>query len=337
MERRGRVGTAKSPTGEARPAAKSALAPALLARVFHQPALVHFNAVAEQLSVRGAARRLNVASSAVSRQVAQLEEALGVALFNRDGRSLALSPAGEILFHHTRRLSGVLDAAVGELELLRGLKTGTVRVATVESVGLTFLPRFISDFGRDHPRLHIDVSVTSSAEVISRLVEDRADIGFGFVTEAQPQTSVVLRRDVRIGVVMHPAHPLAADAGPVALAECLRHPLAVGKPEISIRKVIEPFLLRVVPSLPVLVEADSIRMLVELALGGRYLAIMTPIGAQREIADGALLFRPLDEPGLPDNRFGLMTRRGGSLHFAAAVFLDHARAHFAELALPGAI
>lgn len=95
--------------------------------------------------------------------------------------------------------------------------------------------------------------------------------------------------------------------------------MAVAKPEISIRNVIEPFLQKSALVLQPLVEVDSIRMLVELALLGDRVSVMTPIGVQNEIHSGALLFRPLEDVGLPTNRFGLMLRAGVSLHFAPAV------------------
>jgi DNA-binding transcriptional LysR family regulator len=322
-------------TASARPR-EHALSPALLARVFHQPSLIYFNAVAEHLSVREAARRLNVASSAVTRQVAGLEDALGMELFQRDGRRLKLAPAGEILYRHARRLIAPLEAAVSELDMLRGLKTGSVHIATVESVGLSFLPQLIADFGRRYPRLHLDVSVASSAEVIARLADERADIGFGFISGVSRGIAVAVRRDIRIGVVMRPGHPLA-NVPKLTLAACLAHPVAVAKPEISIREVIEPFLQRSALARPPLVEVDSIRMLVELAQIGHHASIMTPIGAQNEIQSGALLFRELEDPGLPTNRFGLMVRAGGNLHFAPAVFYEHAKHHFEAIELPGAI
>ncbi len=322
-------------TGQSRPR-DHALSPALLARVFHQPSLIYFNAVAECLSVREAGRRLNIASSAVTRQVAQLEDALGLELFQRDGRRLKLAPAGEILYRHSRRLILPIEAAVSELDMLRGLKTGSVRVATVESVGLAFLPRLLADFGRRYPRLHLDVSVGPSTEVIARLADERADIGFGFVARPNEQVEVAVRRDVRIGVVMRPDHPLAS-VPRLTLAAAIAHPMAVAKPEISIRNVIEPFLQKSALVLPPLIEVDSIRMLVELALLGGYASVMTPIGVQNEIRSGALLFRPLEDAGLPTNRFGLMVRAGASLHFAPAVFYEHAKHHFSELELPGAI
>lgn len=315
-----------------------ALSPALLARIFYQASLVHFNAVAEHLSVREASRRLNIAASAVSRQISQLELALGVELFVRDRRRrLTLSPAGEILYGHTRNLGHILDNAVDELELLRGLKTGTVRIATVESTGVAFLPEIISEFGRRYPGLQLEVSMVSGSEVIERLIDERAEVGFGFITDTNPQISIALSRDVPIGAMIRHDHALAETRGPVSLIECLAHPMAMATPEISIRKVVDPFLLQATQSLPPMVEVNSIRMLVELALTGRYVSITTPIGAQTEIAEGRLVFRPLSEEGLPPNRFGIMLRHGATLPLAAAVFLDYARNQFARIELPGSV
>jgi DNA-binding transcriptional LysR family regulator len=313
-----------------------ALSPALLARVFHQPSLVYFNAVAEHLSIREASRRLNVVSSAVTRQVAGLEDALGMELFQRENRRIKLTPAGEILYRHARRLLAPMEAAVSELDLLRGLKTGTIRIATVESVGLSFVPRLIADFCQRFPRLHLDVSVTSSANVIARILDESIDIGFGFIAGTPRGIEVAMRREVPIGAVMRPDHPLAAKTS-VTLTDCLEHNVAVAKPEISFREVIDPFLQRTSLSRLPLVEVDSIRMLVELAQIGRHVSIMTPIGAHNEIQHGELVFRPLDEPGLPTNRFGLMLRAGATLHFAPAVFYEQARQHFEAIQLPGSV
>lgn len=313
-----------------------ALSANLLARVFHQPSLIYFNAVATHLSIREAARRLDVASSAVTRQVAQLEDALGIALFLRERRRLRLSPAGEILFRHSRRLAAPIEAAVSEIELLRGVRAGSVRIAAAESVGLSFLPALIGDFGRRYPRLTLDVSIIPSAEVVQRLVDERIDIGFGFIAKPPRQVDIAFRRDVSIGAVMSPDHPLATVEN-LTMAQCLEHPLAVGKPEISIREVIDPFLRAASGLTPPMVEVNSIRLLVELALGGHYASIMTPIGAQNEIATGRLVFKALDDGGLPTNRFGILVRSSSSLHLAPAIFFEHAKAYFEGLSLPGAI
>src|SRR5690606_29626786 len=153
------------------------------------------------------------------------------------------------------RLAAPMEAAVSEIELLRGVRAGSVRIATAESVGLSFLPQLITDFGRRYPRLTLDISIIPSTEVVERLVDERIDIGFGFFARPPRQVDVAFRRDVSIGVVMAPDHPLAQH-GSLTLAQCLEHPLAVGKPEISIREVIEPFLRSSASITPPLVEVN---------------------------------------------------------------------------------
>jgi DNA-binding transcriptional LysR family regulator len=325
-----RSGSQRVPGGD-RP-----LSRALLARVFHQPALLYFESTAECLSIRECARRLNVASSAVSRQISQLEDALGMALFDRDGQRLKLTTAGEVLFAHVRRLVTPLEAAVSELDMLRGLKTGSVRIATVESVGLSFLPSLLVEFGRRHPTLQLDVTVASAREVISRLSDESVDIGFGFLTKPSPDIEMAVRRDVRIGVLMRPDHTLAK-ATSLTLSACFRHPVAVGKRDLSIREAIEPILQDSLAIRSPLLEVGSIRMLVELAQIGHHVSIMTPIGAHNEISEGELVFRPLEDRRIPINRFGLMVRSGRTLHFAPAVFYDHAKEHLRAIRLPGTI
>ncbi|HEV7309684.1 LysR family transcriptional regulator [Ensifer sp.] len=313
-----------------------ALSPTLLARMFHQPAMVYFQSVAELLSIRECARRLNVASSAVSRQIGQLEDALGMALFLREGRRLKLTAAGEILLRHVRRVASPLEAAVSELDMLRGLKTGSVRIATVESVGLSFLPSLVVEFSRRYPTLHLDVSVTSSSDVVERLLDETADVGFGFLTAPSRHIEMAVRRDVPIGVLMHPAHPLTKPEH-LTLDDCFAHPVALGKRDLSIRAAIQPLLDASGSLPPPLLEVTSIRMLVELAQLGHHVSIMTPIGAQNEIAEGSLVFRPLADRGLSTNRFGLMVRTGADLHFAPGVFYDYAKDHFRALDLPHSI
>lgn len=318
------------------PPRERALSPALLARMFHQPAMVYFQTVAELLSVRECARRLNVASSAVSRQITQLEDALGMTLFQREGRRLKLTSAGEILLRHVRRVASPLEAAVSELDMLRGLKTGSVRIATVESVGMSFLPPLLTAFSQQHPTLHLSVEVTSSTDVIARLLDETVDVGFGFVNAPPREIEMAVRRDVRVGVLMRPDHPLAQREH-LTLADCFAHPVAIGTGELSIRRAIQPILDASASMPPPLLEVGSIRMLVELAQAGHHVSIMTPIGAHNEIGRGSLLFRPLDDPGLSTNRFGLMVRASTRLLYAPAVFYDQAKEHFRSLTLPGAV
>lgn len=322
------------PTGKPARPREQALSQTLLTRVFHQPAMVYFRTTAELQSVRECARRLNVASSAVSRQIGQLEDALGMALFRRGNRRLRLTPAGEILYRHVARSMAPMEAAVSELDMLRGLRTGLVRIVTVESVGVSFLPAIMVDFSRRYPDLHLDVEVAPARGVVERLLDGSADIGFGFLTRPLRELTVVAERVVRLGALMHPSHPLAVRES-VTLDACLEHPVAVGRRDLAIREAIQPILDALPHVPPPVLEVGSIRMLVELARLGRHLSIVTPIAANHELATGDLAFRPLAEGAAVENRFVLLIRGIDDLGFAPRAFHDHARDQLRSLVLPG--
>lgn len=295
----------------------------LLTRLLYQPAMIYFRAVAETLSVRECSRRLNVASSAISRQIAQLEDALDMSLFQRDGRRMRLTPAGEVLYRHVCRLSAPIEAAISELDMLRGLKTGTVRIATSETIGLFVLPQLISGFMARYPTIHVDVTVTSSSDVIKQLDDEHVDIGFAFVTGPPRLVQMSTQHEVLVGALMVRDHPLA-QVPRLRLADCFAHPVAIGKAGLSIREAIDPLLEELnLLKMPVL-EVGSNAMLVELARTGYHVAITTSIGAYSETGNENLLFRPLEDAELPSHFFGLMVRVGASLHFAPATFHGYA-------------
>ena len=306
---------------------KSGPSAASLARLFHTPSLLYFIGVAETLSMRETARRLNVASSAVARQIVHLEETLDMPLFVRESRRLRLTQAGEILLRHARRVTPPLEAAVSELDLLAGLRSGTVRVATVESVGLTILPRLVAEFGQRYPRLHVDIRLAPATDVLGLVAESQVDLGFAFMAGPRRGIEIAIRRDLPIGAVLRADHPLAGRDS-LTFADCFAHPFAVPARGLSIRDVIEPFLGAVGDTPRSFVEANSVRMLFELARSGRYVAFITSLGIEREIASGEIVFRRLADPGLPLNRFAMVVKSGAHLRFAPAAFFDLAKTHF---------
>ncbi|HEX2139899.1 MAG TPA: LysR family transcriptional regulator, partial [Woeseiaceae bacterium] len=83
-------------------------------------------------TMRAASEKLNVAPSSISRQIAQLEEELGIPLIERSRRSLKLTEAGEIAINYFRELTTHQEAFISQLRDLRGLKGGTVKLAVGE-------------------------------------------------------------------------------------------------------------------------------------------------------------------------------------------------------------
>ncbi len=127
-------------------------------------------------TMAAAAEALHVTPSAVSQQLAQLERELDMTLTERQGRSVALTPAGEALVRHTDRILAVLDEAKSELARLRSDIAGELRVAAFPSVAVAVLADAVRELQALHPRLHIVVHEMEPQEGLSALGAWRTDV-----------------------------------------------------------------------------------------------------------------------------------------------------------------
>lgn len=107
----------------------------------HSSAIHYFDMVRRCHSIREAARRLNVASSAVNRQILKIEDEIGASLFERLPGGLRLTLAGEVFSRHVSLVLQDLERVRLEFDALRGLKSGHVEIATVEGLRSSCCPR----------------------------------------------------------------------------------------------------------------------------------------------------------------------------------------------------
>ncbi len=226
-----------------------------------------FLAVAEAGSIRAAARELNVVSSAVNRQVLMLEDGLGIRLFDRVGRGLKLSEAGTLLLRQVRDTVDRHDDVVAELDTLRGLKRGRVRIATVESIAADRLPRLLAGFWRLYPGIETTLTVTGGEEVPRLVADNAADVGFAFSTHPLDGVRIVHREPHALGAVLAPGHRLAG-AATLRLDDLADEPLLLPARGLSLRSALDPALLRAGRRLSLRGESDSLRLTAALAAAG---------------------------------------------------------------------
>lgn len=164
-------------------------------------------------SVAGAAEALFLTPSAVSQQVTQLEEELGISLTERRGRGLRLTKAGEVLVVYAERVMGLLDEAKSELSGMKAQVVGNLRLAALPSVAAAVLPLAVKQLNAQHPQLSILVEELPSAEGIAAIrswhsdlaiVDDIALVG----NEGNFLESIPFAADTLI-VLVSTSHPLA--------------------------------------------------------------------------------------------------------------------------------
>jgi DNA-binding transcriptional LysR family regulator len=217
---------------------KVELSPTRVAQAIYSRSLIYFAAVAETGSIREASRHLNVAASAVSRQIAQLQDRLGVKLFDNLGHSLRLAPAGEELLQYYRSIVGELGTTVDQISALHGHRTGTVRMATVDSFATGLLARLISEYSALYPSVHFAISILSMSDLAEQVLDGSADIGFTFNLQPRDAFDVLFQADCPTGVVVAESHPLAAKSV-VTYEDCITFPIGLLRPGTPIRAALE--------------------------------------------------------------------------------------------------
>jgi len=141
---------------------------------WHQ--LAYFRAVARLEHVGRAALELDVSQSAVSRAVALLERELGMPLFDRRGRSVALNRFGRLFLTRVDRAFGEIDEGVREIADADGAASGVIGLAFLHSFGVDLVPRLIRTFRRGHPNVSFELRQNSGEAVVAALEAGNVDL-----------------------------------------------------------------------------------------------------------------------------------------------------------------
>jgi LysR family transcriptional regulator, cyn operon transcriptional activator len=148
--------------------------------------LRYFLAVAEAGSFSRAADRLGISQPSVSQQMRDLETGLRVALFQRRGKRILLTPRGLIFQEHARAMLHQLENFLQELNSEPGELRGALRLGVIPALNVALVPQLLGAFSANQPAISITVEEISSTEIETALEEGRMDVGLGFLTRHSP-------------------------------------------------------------------------------------------------------------------------------------------------------
>lgn len=315
--------------------------------MLHSRKLQYIDEIARCGSIRKAAARLNVASSAVNRQILALEEEFGAPIFERLPRGLRLTAAGELCVEHIREVL----KNYGRLESrIRGLKmpqAGKVSIVATTGLAAGPLPAIMAGFISKNPRVRILLRDDGNTSTINPVLTGEVDLGLGFNIAATPGIRTLANFDIPIGVVLPPWHALAQESGPIDLVSVVQEPLVLAQPGTSLRNVINLALAPLpIPVEPVL-ETNSSLMLKQLVKRGTGLSLLNPLDVSAECRAGELVFRPIADAHMRHQPMKLFARARATLDAATSLFAEYlmqelvalvrelqARGHLPASALP---
>lgn len=278
-----------------------------------------FTAAAAQLSFVRAAERLHLTQAAISLQIRQLEEVAGVALFERIGKRVFLTEAGEVLLEHARQIQQSLADADESLAALKGLRGGRIAVAAA-STAEYFAPALLSQFRALHPELRLRLLIDNRETVRRWLAGNEVDLAIMGRPPADIDAEATVLAPHPLVFIAAAAHPLAGRSG-ISVDDLLGETLIARESGSGTRSAMEEFFAGQARRPRIGMEMggnDAIKQAVVAGLGVGFLSRHT-LGL--ELSTGKLAI--LDVDGTPVmRRWHLVRLRNKRQSPALAAFWD---------------
>ena len=296
-------------------------------------AALYFDEVARRGSIRHASERLNIAASAIDRQILQLERVLDVRLYERLPTGIRLTAAGEMAVDAIRRANRDFERLINQIDELRGLRRGEVQIATAEGA-MNILGAGLCAMRLDYPGIVAHVRIMSANAAIEAVDAGEVDIGLTFNAPALRTVRIAASVTFRMGIIVPLEHALAHRSD-MTLAECGGLPLVVPDDSISLRRMLDQAWARTIGGhVSPAIEANSLAMLKSLVRGGAGIGVLSAIDVFDEVRRGELLFIPLIDDAVPMSVLTIVSDQRRALSTAASLLLDRMRNSLLEMPSP---
>src|SRR2546428_686348 len=165
--------------------------------------------LAETESFTKAAQISGVTQSAVSQQITSLERVFKSLLIERSKKKFRLTREGQVLYEYSKQIIQMYESLHSKLQELKDVISGTIRVATIYSVGLHDLPPYLKKFLRTYPTVNVHVEYRRSNQVYEDVLGNVVDLGLVAYPIRDPRLEVVPLRNDMLVLICYPQHPLA--------------------------------------------------------------------------------------------------------------------------------
>ena len=282
--------------------------------------LRYFLAVARTGGFTPAARQMNVTQPTVSSAVLELEKSMGVQLFNRDNRHVALTAEGRLLLSYAVQVADLLEEASERLQRSDLEPGGGFQFGAVDAAVIYLLPQILKEYMRRYPGVALKTQVAPSRALVEDLLLNRSEFALIHLPYPHPRVAAVpIYRD-EMPLVVGAGHPFA-QCGEVDLAEVIKEPLILFHADSVSRKVVDEKLTESGLELGTVMELSSpeaMRKLVEAGVGISFLPRLT---IRESLVSGAL--KTVDVRGVAFEReIGVAWRRGRYFGQAVRLLLE---------------
>lgn len=279
-------------------------------------------ALEEEGGIRRAAQVLNMTQPAASKLLKELEDMLGVQLFDRLPRGMRATWYGETMTRHARMALASLSQAHDEIESRKSGRYGEVGVGAITSPGLNLLPTAVAQVMQQHPSLRVQLAIETSDVLMERLAQGKLDMVVGRLFERHDKTGLRYEALVEepVSAVTRPGHPLLATPR-LLLRDVAGSGWIVPPPGSVLRHRFDLMFREAGLDAPVnLIETTALLFLTKMLQQSDLLAVVATEVARYYAQHGMVAILPITLPCKMD-AFGLVTRTDRLLSPAAKVML----------------
>jgi LysR family transcriptional regulator, low CO2-responsive transcriptional regulator len=283
-----------------------------------------FAAVAENLSFTRAAEALLLTQSAVSHQVASLERALGLDLFERTGRSVALTLAGRALADQARRVFESLREAESAVRAAAKPGTGRLRIGASPTACQYLVPEALREFRESFPEYSLSITPGDSPLVRDRLLEGSIDLGLMIRPDERVKLTYHDLFQDELGFVLSPLHPWSK-SGKVKREELGDQHMVLYSRNSATFRLVQRYFSKMKAPLRDWIELGSMEAIKELVKLGLGVSVMAPWIVRSEVAQKSLDWLAAPGGGLR-RRWCIATAAGRKLSLPEEMFVELCRA-----------
>lgn len=253
-----------------------------------------FRTVATMLSFHRAAGVLNYAQSTVSAQIRALEDDLGVKLFDRLGKRIVLTQAGELLVQYAQKMLDMEAETLAEVRT-REQAQGSLTVRIPQTIGIHYLPRVLAVFRKRFPLLSFHFHSCAFHALEHEMQTGTTDLAFLLAESVNsPNLTAEPLRFESLVLVADPSNPLAKKSR-VSLRDLEDQPLFLAISDCGYRMVLEQMLMENHVECRTTLEFNSVEVLRECLKAGTGVTITPEISVRKEVKEGSLVVLPWDE------------------------------------------
>ncbi|MBD9601445.1 transcriptional regulator CynR [Pseudomonas sp. PDM10] len=271
-------------------------------------------AVADHGGFTRAAEALHVSQPTLSQQIRQLEETLGVSLFDRTSRTVKPTDAGEAYIECARRVLVELEAGKRALHDVKDLSRGTLRLAMTPTFMAYLVGPLVCDYVARYPNIHLQIFELSMDDIETGLLNDSLDIAIAFTQVRNADIESIPAFTETLGVMVGRDHPLYESQVALSAQEVAQLEFALLAPDFVTRTRIDEYFAQEQITPKVVIEVNSVSTLLEVI---RHTAIATILPEPIATEDRALRKIPL--LGEAPKRGAALLRRKNNYHSAASV------------------